>query len=178
MLLVAGIAGDPTWSPDGREIAYGFRSPDGHNDIRILDLASMRSTKVRGSDDLGSPRWSPDGRYLVAMDTGHSRLAIYSFRGQTWTDVLNATILNWPSWSRNSKSIYVNARYIQGIRDCLVRVGIIDHKSEVVAPLSNVRYTSFYYWNVGWFGLTPDNRPITTLDTGVEEIYAFDLEYK
>lgn len=27
-------------------------------------------------------------------------------------------------------------------------------------------------------GLTPDDRVLTTRDTGVEEIYAFDLEYK
>jgi len=33
-------------------------------------------------------------------------------------------------------------------------------------------------WTQGWFGLAADGRPITTRDTGIEEIYAFDLEYK
>ena len=28
------------------------------------------------------------------------------------------------------------------------------------------------------FSLTPDGRPIMTRNTGIQEIYAFDLEYK
>jgi hypothetical protein len=51
---------------------------------------------------------------------------------------------------------------------------------EQIASLQGFRGTAYYLdkWNTGWFGLTPDNRPITTRDTGIEELYAFDLEYK
>jgi Tol biopolymer transport system component len=179
-MLLAGEGMDPTWSADGRAIAYVVRLPDRQHEIRILNLDSIESSRVPSSreQNMYSPRWSPDGRYLAAMDFGHSKLAIYSFANKTWTDVFKAMGLNWPSWSRDSKSIYLEASYIPNVGDSLVRVGIVDHKVEVITPLNDVRYTAFYFWNVGWFGLTPDDRPITTLDTGIEEIYAFDLEYK
>jgi len=111
------------------------------------------------------------------MNATHSRLAIYSFATKTWTDVFKGPIVNWPSWSHDSKSIYAEAT-IPNVSDSLVRIGIEDHETEVIAPLNEVRNTAFHYWHIGWFGLTPDDRPITTLDTGIEEIYAFDLEYK
>jgi Tol biopolymer transport system component/DNA-binding winged helix-turn-helix (wHTH) protein len=179
-MLLAEQGGDPTWSPDGRSIAYVIRLPDRGHELRIIDLASMRSSAVPGSKEQNmiSPRWSPDGKYLAAMDFGHSKLAIYNFGSKTWTDVFTAMVLDWPSWSRDSKSIYVEAGHIQNAADSLVQVGIDNHKAKMITPLNAVRYTAFFYWNGGWFGLTPDDRPMTTLDTGIEEIYAFDLEYK
>ena len=178
--MLLGLGSDPTWSPDGRAIAYWIRLPDGGDELRVLDLASMSSTPVPGSQNMYSPRWSPDGEYLAAMASDHLRLAVYSFARGTWTDVLKTPgHLEWPSWSRDSKSIYVEAEYIRDdLRGSLVRVGIADREMEPIASGKDVRFTAFYYWNAGWFGLTPDDRPITTLDTGVEEIYAFDLEYK
>lgn len=178
MLLVVG-GEDPTWSPDSRTIAYGSRLPDGR-DLRLLDLTSMKSTIVPDSRNRYSPRWSPDGRYLAAMNIGHSKLAIYSFASQTWTDLLKPPgSLNWPCWSRDSKSIFIRADYIRpGLENSVIRVGIGDKKTEMVASLAGIRTTSFFFWDSGWFGLTPDDRPITTLDTGIAEIYAFDLEYK
>jgi hypothetical protein len=87
--------------------------------------------------------------------------------------------MNWPSWSRDSKSVFVAVDYVRaGLSHSIVRVGISDQKTEMVAPLADVRYTSFFFWDSGWFGLTPDDRPVTTLDKGIAEIYAFDLEYK
>ena len=162
---------DPTWSPDGKSIAYstGHGPPWGKPaDIWILDLNKQQSTKVPGAEGLWSPRWSPDGHYLAAL--GFGRLWLFSFATQKWSDLkLQA---QWPNWSRDGKFLYVAQPW-----SSLVRIAVSDHKVEPVASIAGFPSTAVLM-PFGWYGLTPDNIPITTRETGIEEIYAFDLEYE
>ena len=123
-----------------------------------------------------SPRWSPDGRYLAALagESAATRLMVFNFTRRGWEELASGTNLSWPSWSRDSAFVYA------ADGDSLVRIAIADHKKEQIASLKGVRTTAYYLdrWNIGWFGVAPDGQPITTRDTGIEEIYAFDLEYK
>jgi len=178
VLLLAGNIGDPTWSPDGRSIAYHyFASPV--FEVRVLDLQSQKSTTVPGSQGIWSPRWSPDGKYLVALGAEwpnvQRKLMLFSFASNAWVDLASAhDFFGWPCWSRDSKFVYAaDGR-------SLVRIAIADHKKEGIASLEGFRATSYYFDRTGyyWVGLTPDDRLLTTRDTGIEEIYAFDLEYK
>jgi hypothetical protein len=41
---------------------------------------------IPGSQDLFSPRWSPDGRYLAAMNQQSTKLLLYDFKTQKWSD--------------------------------------------------------------------------------------------
>ena len=52
------------------------------------------------------------------------------------------------------------------------------HRKELIANIAGFRSTAYYFWGAGWWGVTPDGKPITTRDTSLEEIYALDLEYK
>jgi len=80
----------------------------------------------------------------------------------------------YPAWSHDSRFVYaVNWKEL-----AVLRFNVTDHKVEQVASLKGFRSTAYLFWDFGWYGLTPDDRPITTRDTGIEEIYAFDLEYK
>jgi Tol biopolymer transport system component len=175
-LLLAGdeIPSEPTWSPDGNSIAY-YSKPDGiHEELRILDTQNRKSTKVPGSEGLESPRWSPDGKYLAAFSAGFDRVMLFTFATQTWQELASGTGFGWESWSRDSKFVYSMAG------DSLVRIEVSSRKRENVASLAGFRSTAYGQdmWDHGWFGLSPDDRPVTTRDTGVEAIYAFDLEYK
>jgi Tol biopolymer transport system component/DNA-binding winged helix-turn-helix (wHTH) protein len=173
LLLLAGEVGDPTWSPDGTLIAYGYHAKSG-SEIRILDLETRTSRTVPGSQNTGSPRWSPDGEYLAAFWGGiMSKLMLFSFATQQWEELASGDF-GWPSWSHDSKFVYVS----DDARNTYDRIAVSNHKREQVASLMGVRTTAYFYWSSNWLGLTPDDRPITTLSTGVEEIYAFDLEYK
>jgi Tol biopolymer transport system component len=174
-LLLAGDSkpADPTWSPDGNSVAYSSSPGPNGSEVSILDIQTQKSNTLPGSEGLGSARWSPDGKYLVALNSGASRIMLFTFATQTWQELASGN-LGWECWSRNSKFVYAMAG------DWLIRIEVSSHKRENVASLVGFRSTAYLQdrWDIGWFGLSPDDRPVTTRDTGVEAIYAFDLEYK
>jgi Tol biopolymer transport system component len=61
-----GLAYTPTFSPDGRLIAYSRMKPGGFRDIHLYDLAAGtdRALTVDRAMDV-DPRFTPDGRYLL-----------------------------------------------------------------------------------------------------------------
>jgi Tol biopolymer transport system component len=66
-----GAALDPSWSPDGRTIAFSGVK-DGLTDLYVYDLQTDRLTQL--TDDRYAqlqPAWSPDGRSIAfATDLG------------------------------------------------------------------------------------------------------------
>lgn len=174
VLLLAGPFGDPTWSPDGEAVAYSYMPSGRTGEIRIVDLQTQKSMTVPGSQGFWSPRWSPDGQHIAAIAMPLNKLGLFTFATKKWEILPIPPGLGWPTWSHNSKFLYaVNWRELS-----LVRFNLADHRVERIASIKGFRSTAYFFWGVGWFGLTPDDRPITTRDTGVEEVYAFDLEYK
>ena len=143
--------------------------------MRILDLTTQKSTKVPGSEGLWSPRWSPDGRYIVArVNFADGKSMLFDVARNSWEELASGTDFSWPCWSRDSKFVYAQDA------DSLVRIAVSDHKKDVVASLRGIRATAYFFdrWNQGWFGLTPDGHVMTTRDTGISQVYAFDLDYK
>ena len=58
----------PTWSPDGRAVAYVDEARLGKSTIRVV---GADGSSPRAISDLGSwtyPSWSPDGRHVIAGD--------------------------------------------------------------------------------------------------------------
>jgi hypothetical protein len=99
---------------------------------------------------------------------------LFTFSTAKWDELAIGGPFDWPSWSHDSKFVFAKDG------EMLVRIAVSDRQKQVVASLKGLHSISYPFdWvPVGWYGLTPDDRPITTLDTGIEEIYAFDLEYK
>ncbi len=58
------------------------------------------------------------------------------------------------------------------------RVNVESHRQEDVADIKGFPTTALYFGQAGWFGVTPDGRTLSTRNTAIDEIYAFDLEYK
>lgn len=63
---------DPTWSPDGRFLAFVYNNREGAAGAPQIFSYDTTSGKVRQMTGPGylSPTWSPDGRWLAATRTG------------------------------------------------------------------------------------------------------------
>ena len=105
--LVAGQAGGPRWSPDGRQIA--FTQSRG---ISIVEAAGSNVRKIDGLPDSSSaPSWSPDGNQIVFVSRGAVTWEIFavelgSGRIQQLTRTTDArTSSQGPAWSPDGSKI-------------------------------------------------------------------------
>lgn len=174
---------DPTWSPDGKQLAVWVESPKvkTETELRIADLSSHQVRYLpRPPKRTWSPRWSPDGRYIVCPTNPNPNtdgLEIFDFKTQTWKVLLtDLGSGNWPSWSHDSRWIYyVRQSGRQGSEFSIFRISVDGAKPELVTNLPGFHGTGWYY---NWFGLDPDDNPLMLRNAGDSEIYALTLERK
>ena len=136
--------GIPSWSPDGKTIAFGDVSPvfdttNGTDAIHVIDVQSRRVTDIPGSRGLWTARWSPDGRSVAALTMVGQRLMLYDIESKTWRQT-EAVKVNNPSWSKDSQYIYFDT---EGENRSLRRIRVADGKVDFLAGLSD-------YPNMAW----------------------------
>jgi Tol biopolymer transport system component len=170
---------DPTWSADGNSIMFGGlpwpeTSGENHTDlsIQVVDLQTRQLSKLPGSDGLYSPRWSPDGRYVVAFTSSHPMgPLLFSLATKKWTRLVDGD-MGYPSWSRDSKYIYLQD-WNHG-RPRILRVQLSDHRVEVLMEFSDVKGPMVGFITP-WSGVALDGSPLVALDISNQEIYALKL---
>ena len=67
----------PMWSPDGKRIAGQVTSPQGKNDIGIVDAMTGAFERVPGDGNNRSPSWSPDGKRIVYLSNREGQNAVW-----------------------------------------------------------------------------------------------------
>jgi len=186
MYLVAAVGGpprratsstvrewDPSWSPDGRRLAFGTAREAGQNTttvIDVLDLDTQRVTTLPGSEGLISPHWSPDGESIAAHSSDALRLVLFDLRGGTWTELVRSAseTIGWPRWSPDGRSLV----YVQG--ENIRRISIADRRVDLVVNLKGVGLAMGLLGP--WYGSAPDGSPLVLLDAGTHDIYALDWD--
>jgi Tol biopolymer transport system component len=164
--------GDPTWSPDGTRLAFGrlpwMPGSRATPSLLILDLNSMHSSTVPGSENLFSPRWSPSGRYLAAVSADSSKLMLYDFQSGNWRQLAQGSFAN-PEWLRDDT--FLSTVDVQTMS--IVRIRVSNGATEPIANLQNERPA---LTGVGiWTGLAPDGSLLTLRDLSTQELYSVEL---
>jgi len=167
----APAIGDPTFSPDGKYLAFAglpvlMGGGSDHLPIRILDLATNRIANIPDSVGLFSPRWSPDGRYIAALTLDQQKLMLFDVAAKTWK-VIATMFLSDPLWAPDGKSLYFCAS--TGESRPIYRISIPDAKVE------DVFHPACGHHNCILSGITPDNRPLIRVDMRRSNIFSMNL---
>jgi Tol biopolymer transport system component/DNA-binding winged helix-turn-helix (wHTH) protein len=171
---------DPNWSPDGRRVifaAYGSNSagPTAKPQVRILDLDTRAISNLpERPGGFWSPRWSPDGRYIAGLSEGSTDLILFDLQAKQWTTMFHGTLVAFPSWSHDGRSIYFNGT-LPNDDMRVYRVPLAGGSEQSIVGLRDFPLTG---WYSGWFGLDPDDNPLLLRDEGTDEIYALTLNRK
>lgn len=164
--------GVPTWSADGRSIAFSdvplvFGKASGTEVIHLFDVNSHKLSELPGSLGLWTVRWSPDGRSLCALTIDGQRLKLYDFTTKKWRPTRAEKVDN-PTWSADGKYIYFDT---EGDDRALRRLRVADGRVDELTSLHT--YPDLAY---GWSGLAPDNSPLILRNLGTTEIFALTLD--
>jgi eukaryotic-like serine/threonine-protein kinase len=167
------------WSPDGTQIVFqgGTLAMNKPSDIEIVNVITGKVFVVPDSIGKRAPGWSPDGRYLEATscELRPSKLFLYDFHTQTWTEWTTDEDIGWEYWSADSRYL----QYVQNSQSdhdpMIRRLMVGDSHPKDLFSLKDLR--EFRGPLSGWSNVTPDGSEMFTRDASGRDIYALDVDF-
>ena len=110
----------------------------------------------------------------MATSKDYDHLSLYDF--QTRNGLRCHKVLRRVGWDAPDFRTTANNVDFQDMSDLnLYRVSVSGGKPEPVSSFKGLRRPGLPYWSP-WWGLTPDDTPLSMRDLGSWEIYAFDVQ--
>jgi TolB protein len=118
----------PSWSPDGRQLAYASLEERGHQVVFVQDVASGQREKAAAYQGInGAPAWSPDGRSLAVSlsKDGNAEIYVIDLAGKKKARRLTRhwAIDTEPVWTPDGKFIVFTSD--RGGRPQIYRVPVV-----------------------------------------------------
>ena len=138
-----------------------------------MDVATKQAIVIPGSENLYSPRWSQDGQHLAALNWESTKILLFNFHTQKWTDWLNdPNTVGFPNWSRDGHYLYYDSITRHPTFE---RIKVGETHPELVMELKGLkRYNSLAA--SPWTGVGPDGTALFVRDLSTDEIYVLDLD--
>jgi TolB protein len=145
-----GISSSPTFSPDGRRIAF-MTDRVGHNEVYIMDADGANPvwiTQIAGdlneSSYRGEPDWSPDG-VTVALQSrvsGSFQIMTVNMRDHVASLLTNVGENQSPAWAPDGRHIVFTSN-----RSGSEQLWIMDTRSGVTRQLTNQSGAKYGAWS-------------------------------
>jgi WD40 repeat protein len=99
-------ATDPSWSPDGRFLAFSGKLPDTPWQGYFMPSDGGAARPVTADDHPeATPTWSADSRYLAFRGAGDERIQLLEIATGTITELAGTEGLTWPKWSPDGRHL-------------------------------------------------------------------------
>lgn len=110
-----GMVSSPTWSPDGRRLAFVQGDRRGNSDIMVLDLESGRARRLTDGNGINTePSWNPNGTQLAFTSDREGGPQVFlmqddgsNLRRLTGEGLYNAS----PAWSPSGAMVAYVSRF-------------------------------------------------------------------
>ncbi len=159
----------PVLSPDGRLLAFGARSEDGHSQLYVRALDSLTSQRLEGTEGASYPFWSPDSRSIGFSAGG--KLKKIDAAGGPAVALADASTFRGGTWSQNGVIVFSPST-----TGPLQKVAAAGGTASEIAPLAVTPGATSHRWP--WF--LPDGRHflyLATVPGGIEgEIHIGSLD--
>ena len=177
VLAEAHTQADPVWSPDGKKLVIGRTQQTGSTEpllIQVVDLATRQVSTIPGSENLFGPRWSPDGQYLAAANAESTKMFLFNFKTQKWSEWGSGLgVIGFPNWSHDGSYLYYDD--VLSEHPTFRRIKVGQTQSELIADLRNLKRYSGPVAGP-WTGIAPDGSALFVRALSADDIYALDLE--